>query len=87
MLSVTGEQIRSLYKAIPFQAFRVHMADGRSVDIPHPDFMHLSPTGRRLIVARSDDSFEVVDILLVTSVKTLPQNGTAHRRRRGKPKP
>lgn len=62
------------------------MANGRSVDIPHPDFMHLSPTGRRLIVDRSDDSFEVIDVLLVTSVETLPQNGTARPRRRGKSK-
>ncbi|MBA2432291.1 MAG: hypothetical protein H0V56_09260 [Chthoniobacterales bacterium] len=74
---MTGEQIRNLYRATPFEPFRVHMANGRSVDIPHPDFMHLSPTGRRLIVDRDDDNFEIVDVLLVTSVETLPQNGTA----------
>jgi hypothetical protein len=58
------------------------MADGRSIDVPHPDFMHLSPTGRRLIVDRSDDSFEVIDVFLVTSVETLPKNGAKARRRR-----
>jgi hypothetical protein len=58
------------------------MANGRFVDVPHSDFMHLSPTGRRLIVDRSDDSFEVIDVLLVTSVETLPRNGTRARRRR-----
>jgi hypothetical protein len=78
---MTGEQIKSLYQAVPFEAFRVHMADGRSIDVPHPDFMHLSPTGRRLIVDRSDDSFEVIDVLLVTSVETLSRNGTKSRRR------
>jgi hypothetical protein len=67
---------------MPFEPFRVHMADGRSIDVPHPDFMHLSPTGRRLIVDRSDDSFEVIDVLLVTSVETLPKNGAKARRRR-----
>jgi hypothetical protein len=80
---MTGEQVRSLYRAMPFKPFRVQMADGRSIDVPHPDFMHLSPTGRRLIVDRSDDSFEVIDVLLVTSVETIPKNGAkAHRRRR-----
>jgi len=79
---MTGEQIRSLYEAAPFEAFRVHMADGRSIDVPHPAFMHLSPTGRRLIVDHSDDSFEVIDVLLVTSVETLPKNGTKPPRRR-----
>jgi hypothetical protein len=79
---VTKEQIRSLYNAVPFEAFRVHMANGRSVDVPHPDFMHLSPTGRRLIVDKPNDSFEVIDILLVTSVETFPKNGAKSRRRR-----
>ncbi|MBA2433473.1 MAG: hypothetical protein M3480_10420 [Verrucomicrobiota bacterium] len=79
---MTGEQVRGLYRATPFEPFRVHMDDGRSIDVPHPDFMHLSPTGRRLIVDRSDDSFEVIDVLLVTSVETLPRNGAKARRRR-----
>jgi hypothetical protein len=79
---MTGEQVRSLYRAMPFEPFRVRVADGRSIDVPHPDFMHLSPAGRRLIVDRSDDSFEVIDVLLVTSVETLPKNGTKARRRR-----
>ena len=79
---MTKEQIRSLYNAVPFEAFRVHMANGRSVDVPHPDFMHLSPTGRRLIVDKPNDSFEVIDILLVTSVETFPKNGAKSRRRR-----
>jgi hypothetical protein len=51
------------------------MADGRSIDVPHPDFMHLSPTGRRLIVYRADDSFQLIDTLLVTSLETLSKNG------------
>ncbi len=81
---MTGERIRSFYAAMPFQAFRVHMANGRSVDVPHPDFMHLSPTGRWLTVDQSDDSFELIDVLLVTSVEKLSQNGTTRRRRQRK---
>ncbi|MEO5721233.1 MAG: hypothetical protein ABIR71_07170, partial [Chthoniobacterales bacterium] len=69
---MTGEQIRQLYRAVPFEPFRVHMANGRFLDIPHPDFMHLSPTGRRLVVDSSEESFEIVDVLLVTSVESLP---------------
>jgi hypothetical protein len=81
---MTGQQIRSLYNATPFEAFRVNMANGKSVDVPHPDFMHLSPTGRRLIVDKADDTFEVIDVLLVMSVETLGKNGRRPRRRRGK---
>lgn len=78
---MTADQIRKLSEAVPFQPFRVHMANGRSLDVPHPDFMHLSPTGRRLVVESLDDSFEIVDVLLVTSVESLPRNGKAPRRR------
>jgi hypothetical protein len=77
------EQIRSLQDATPFRAFRVHMANGKSVKVPHPDFMNLSPTGRIMIVYRADDSFELINTLLVTSVETLPKNGAKRRRSRG----
>jgi hypothetical protein len=76
---MTGGEIRKLFEATPFLPFRVHMANGKSVDVPHPDFMHLSPTGRRLIVDRPDDTFEIIDVLLVTSLETLSQNGSRPR--------
>jgi hypothetical protein len=79
---MTAEQIYRHFEATPFVPFRVHMASGNSADVPHPDFMHLSPTGRWLIVNRPDDSVEMIDILLVTSVETLPRNGSRARRRK-----
>lgn len=79
---MTPKEIRKLYGSTPFQPFRVHMANGKSVDVPHPDFMHLSPTGRRLIVDQMDDSFEIIDVLLIASLETLPKNGSRTRRKR-----
>jgi len=79
---MTPKEIRKLYDSAPFQPFRVHMANGKSVDVPHPDFMHLSPTGRRLIVDQMDDSFEIIDVLLITSLETLPKDGSRTRRKR-----
>jgi hypothetical protein len=78
---MTADQIRSLRDATPFRPFRVHMANGKSADVPHPDFINLSPTGRILIISRENDSFELIDTLLVTSAETLPKNGTRSRRR------
>ena len=77
---MTGEQIRSLMTATPFQPFRVYMANGKSVDVPHPDFINLSPTGRMLIVYQPDESFEMIDVLLVTSFETFGKNGARKRR-------
>jgi hypothetical protein len=82
---MTGGEIRKLFEATPFLPFRVHMANGKSVDVPHPDFMHLSPTGRRLIVDRPDDTFEIIDVLLVTSLETLSQNGSRPRGKKSRP--
>jgi hypothetical protein len=58
------------------------MANGKSADVPHPDFINLSPSGRILIISRDDDSFELIDTLLVTSAETLTKNGTRRRRSR-----
>jgi hypothetical protein len=77
------EQIKKLYEATPFRPFRVHMANGKWVDVPHPEFMHLSPSGRRLIVDDTEeDCSEIIDVLLVTSLETLPVNGRRGRRKR-----
>lgn len=80
---MTPDQIRKLSEATPFQPFRVHMANGKSIDVPHPDFMHLSPSGRRLIADDvNDDCSEIIDVRLVTSLETLPVNGRRRPRKR-----
>ena len=76
---MTGGEIRKLSEATPFLPFRVYMANGKSWICHIRAFMHLSPTGRRLIVDRPDDTFEIIDVLLVTSLETLSQNGSRPR--------
>ena len=44
---MTIQQLRAAYKATPFRPFTLHMADGRSFPVPHPDFLSMSPTGQR----------------------------------------
>jgi hypothetical protein len=53
----------------PFRAFTIHLADGRSMTGPHRDFVSQSPGGRTIIVYRSDESFSVVDLSLVTELE------------------
>ncbi|MCY3020239.1 MAG: hypothetical protein NTW87_14570 [Planctomycetota bacterium] len=71
---MTVEQVRKLYAARPFTPFVMRLADGKSVRVPHPEWMSFSPRGRTVIVHQHDDSYEVVDLLLVTSVR-VPANG------------
>jgi len=66
---VTIPQLRSAHRATPFQPFTVHMADGRSFRVPHPDFLTMSPTGRTVIIDREDDEFSILDLLSMTEIQ------------------
>jgi hypothetical protein len=68
---MTIEQLSTLHHSQPFQPFRIHMADGRSLDVDHPDFLSRSASGRTAIVHKRNETFEIIDLLLVASVETL----------------
>jgi hypothetical protein len=66
---MTIEQLRHLHQAQPFQPFDIHLADGRSLPVEHPEFLAQSPTGRTIAVGHADGVLEIVDLLLVVSLK------------------
>ncbi len=66
---MNAEQLRGMREAHPFRPFTIHLADGRSLTVPHRDFLSQSPGGRTVIVYRSDESFSIVDLLLVTELE------------------
>ena len=67
---MTIQQLRAAHRAVPFHPFTVHMADGRSFDVPHPDFLFMTPTGRTVIICQENDEFSILDLLLMTEIKT-----------------
>jgi hypothetical protein len=67
---MTAEQLRALREVHPFRPFTIDLAGGRSLKIPHRDFISQSPGGRTVIVYHSDESFSIVDLLLVTELET-----------------
>lgn len=66
---MTIEQLRAAYQAQPFRPFSLHLADGDKLHVPHADFLSHSPRWRTLIVYAEDDSFSIVDLLLVTRLE------------------
>jgi len=64
--------IREALRREPFQAFTMRLADGRSLPIPHPEFVAVHP--RRVIVIAEDASWSVVEPLMVVS---LDYDGTS----------
>ena len=80
---MTVEQIRKMHRAEPFQPFDVHVADGRSLRVGHPEALAINPPGRTIGVAVPDGTIEVVDLLLVTSLKPRTNGRGGRRKRRG----
>lgn len=77
---MTTEQLRRILQAQPFRPFDIHLADGRSLPVEHPEAVAITPPGRTIGVGLADDTIEIVDLLLVTSLK--PRSDGARRRRR-----
>jgi hypothetical protein len=67
---MTVQQLRAAHRATPFQPFTVHMADGRSFHVPHPDFLSMSPTGRTVIIYQDNDEFNILYLLVMTEIET-----------------
>lgn len=62
------QQFRDVLHKQPFRPFRLHLADGRDVEVMHPDYVAQSPGGRTVIVYVDDDVTEFIDLLPVTSL-------------------
>lgn len=71
-LAMTRDEFRRLHQRRPFHPFRLHLADGRSLDVPHPERLALRSDGRtaHLIGPRTDEYF---DIMLVTSIEVATE--------------
>ena len=68
---MTTDQLRNLLAARPFVPFVIHRADSRDVDVSHPEAIAYGG-GRIAVVVRPDDSFEIIDLLLVPSLEVKP---------------
>jgi len=80
---MTIEQLREMHRARPFQPFDIHLVDGRTLTVHHPEFLAQSQTGRTIAVGRDDGTIETVDLLLVVSLKPHPPASGRRGRRRG----
>jgi hypothetical protein len=68
---MTVEELRRQHEIQPFVPLRIHMANGRSVDVDHPRFMMFSRTGRVAYVSTPGDGMESIDLLLISSLEQI----------------
>jgi hypothetical protein len=79
---MTVEQLQKMHRARPFQPFEIHIADGRVLPVEHPEFLAVSPPGRTIGVGCADGTIEIIDLLLVTSLKPRANGAPKSRRPR-----
>lgn len=71
------EQIRELLKATPFVPFIIHTASGKSVSVPHPDFILAASDAPHVIVEEPNGRNHTINVMLITSLgKASPQEST-----------
>jgi hypothetical protein len=68
---MTAEMLRRFQRTQPFVPFAVHLADGRTFEIRHPDVASLSDDRRTVTVLNADDLHEVLSLLLIVSLRPL----------------
>lgn len=68
---MTSDRIKEVIRNKHFQPFRFHMGGGRSVDIVHPEFVALNPSGRIVVVFSPRDEMEIIDVLMIQSIEML----------------
>jgi hypothetical protein len=77
---MTTDQLDIVHRAQPFRPFTLHLADGTSHNVAHPELIWRTPGGRTVFVSLGGERVAIVDFLLVT--KITRGNGVRRRRRR-----
>lgn len=80
---MTRDQVRRLMTAQPFGPFVMHLADGGTVRVHHPEFIMLAPDGATCVVWEEDaNAFGIVDLHLVTQLR-VERNGKPRAKKKG----
>jgi hypothetical protein len=69
---VRAENLTEKIHAAPFRPFTIHLADGKSIAVPHPDFIAHRPAGRVAVVVEEDDRTHTIDVGLITRLEVAP---------------
>lgn len=78
---MTAEAVKEMLEAAPFVPLVVHLPDRPPMRVPHPDFAHLSPKGKTMIVwVENGEGFRIIDVALVTELE--PERESPKKRRR-----
>ncbi len=65
------ESIREFNRAVPFKPYEIQMASGQRYEVPHPEFVSISPKGSFVIVFDANEHPYRLSSLLMERVTLL----------------
>lgn len=66
---MTIDAIKEAVHAEPFRPFKLRLAGGPTISVMHPDYIAFGPKGRTVVVYREDDSFKILDTILISEIE------------------
>jgi hypothetical protein len=64
---VVIQSIREFNRAVPFVPYQIRMTSGQRYEVPHPDFIFVSPKGSFVVVVDKKDRPHHLSSLLIES--------------------
>ncbi len=64
-------EIRRRLERRPYIPFTIYLADGRTLDVPHPEFLWLADPSRLHYMRGTDPLGERLNTLLIVSIATM----------------
>jgi hypothetical protein len=68
---MNSNQIGLFLLSRPFEPFAVHLADGRSFEVPQPDFVAMGDRALSIWYLFPTGELELIDVELISSMRTL----------------
>jgi hypothetical protein len=63
------EALKQAHQARSFRPFSFQLANGREIPVPHPGFLAFNGKSRTALVVNAGDGFDIVELLLVESLR------------------
>jgi hypothetical protein len=63
------EELRKVHLAQPFRPFTIHTADGKSLFVPHSEYLAYAPGSQTATVYSEDGTYSIVELLMITRIQ------------------
>jgi len=71
-----ADEFKTALSRQPFKPFRIRLGSGSTIDITHPEWVLVSPSGRTAHIYESTspdgDVGHIIDVMLIESIEILP---------------